>query len=322
MASPNDIAFVVGVDDYSDAPLDSCVKDAERIAELLAHNDDGSDNFNVNVKTVASGDLALSRLDFLDQLCTLLEACGNNDFLFYFSGHGDTNDWGTELVLADDATVNFTELLTVMHRSDARHITVVLDCCYSGAFGLPPTLGEVTGLEGELSLIRDNLTLLAASKSDQPADDGYPYSAFTSEIVVGLEGAAADGEGRVSGLALFTYASAAFRPPQQRPVMKASVSATEALRTCDRNGQLATLRRLATHFPDPQATMTLTPDDFVPDGEAPTTSGQFRYRDIATLYAAQVVEIEGGDLVSIATAESVVRLTAAGRAMHGLCPRA
>ena len=43
-------ALIVGIDEYSQAPLGGCVNDAEEIAKLLEENEDGSPNFSVKLK--------------------------------------------------------------------------------------------------------------------------------------------------------------------------------------------------------------------------------------------------------------------------------
>lgn len=236
MATPNDIAFVVGIDAYEKKPLRSCVNDAKEIARLLRENDDNSRNFTVDEVCVSKpedAEDALQRLAFLLRLRGHLACLESQDFLFYFSGHATNNDWGADLLVADGERVAFAEVLRLIYKSRARHVAVILDCCFSGTFASQPKLGaDPHGFEPGMSLIRDNVTLLAASKPDQPAVGGSRFSAFTQRIIEGLAGGAADFEGKVMAPALFGYAAPAFGPTGQRPVLKASVSGTEALRTC------------------------------------------------------------------------------------------
>lgn len=232
MASPNDMAFVVGIDDYGANSLPSCVNDANEIARLLANNEDGSDNFTVQRLVRSSGSPPLTRVGFLSELTTALRAVPEYDFLFYFSGHGATSDWGSELILSEFHAVNLFELMHLVYRSPARHVTIILDWCFSGSFGVMPILGgNQTRFDPEFSLIRDNVTLLAASTSSQTAAPRSVYSAFTGRLIDGLSGAAADSSGNVTASGLFGFAAPSFTPPGQRPVMKASVSITEPQRS-------------------------------------------------------------------------------------------
>jgi hypothetical protein len=44
-------ALVIGINNYPTAPLTGCINDAEKIAELLNENEDGSKNFNTTILT-------------------------------------------------------------------------------------------------------------------------------------------------------------------------------------------------------------------------------------------------------------------------------
>ena len=131
------------------------------------------------------------------------------DFLFYFSGHGATSDWGSELILSEFGhAVNLLELMHVIYKSSARHVTIILDCCFSGGFGVIPTFGGNGGrFESEFSLIRDNVTLLAASMPMQTAAAGSVYSGFTERLIHGLSGQAADLSGHITAPGLFGFAA-------------------------------------------------------------------------------------------------------------------
>jgi hypothetical protein len=55
-------ALVVGIDDYSDAPLADCVNDTKALAALLRTHEDGSPNFAVKVMTTPSQSITRSSL--------------------------------------------------------------------------------------------------------------------------------------------------------------------------------------------------------------------------------------------------------------------
>ena len=100
MAGQNDVAFVVGIDEYGANSLPSCVNDATEMARLLETNADGSPNFTVRRILRPSGSSSLTRVHFLTEMTTALHAVPLYDFLFYFSGHRSTSDWGSELILS------------------------------------------------------------------------------------------------------------------------------------------------------------------------------------------------------------------------------
>jgi len=317
VATPDDIAFVVGIDGYPVDPLPSCVNDADRMAELLAHNDDaetlegGSRNFSVTSRLAPTENDLPSRLGFLGELEDLLERAGGHDFLFYFSGHGATSPWGTELVLGH-ATVSMDELLRLIHSSDVRQAILILDCCFSGSYGVPASSGA-NRFPPDVSVIRDDVMLLAASKSDQGAASGYPFSAFTELVIAGLEGGAADHAGRITAPALFGYAAPAFDALDQRPVFKASVASAHTLRTVSKQVDLELLRRLHDHFPCPDTSLTLGAGD-VP--------GQTRYDDLLILREAGIVRCpDPQHLDTHVAASAEVTLTPQGLRLRFLAAR-
>ena len=61
-------ALIVGIDDYSQAPLGGCVNDAEEIAKLLETNEDGSPNFGVKLKLNIQ-----TKVELLDDLNSLFK---------------------------------------------------------------------------------------------------------------------------------------------------------------------------------------------------------------------------------------------------------
>jgi hypothetical protein len=92
-------ALIVGIDDYGDSSLVSCVADARALAPLLERHDDGSKNYDVALFTSADERIDRARLRSL--LGDLFSNAKNMDVLFYFSGHGAETPWGAELVTQD-----------------------------------------------------------------------------------------------------------------------------------------------------------------------------------------------------------------------------
>ena len=219
----DDIALVIGIDGYETQPLGSCVADADAMRDLLARAGDaeGTPGYTVEKVAIAHGDLLPSRSEVLDKIVECLDLTADQDFIFYFSGHGASYDWGAELIVYDERatsqpeSVGMQELLTLIHRSKVRQAVVILDCCYSGSFAVEPAFVPRPGpFEPAPSVLPPNFALLAASQPNLLASTGRPYSAFTELLVGGLTGGAADyngGDQRRSGFGC-RRASCADRP--------------------------------------------------------------------------------------------------------------
>src|SRR4051812_33053954 len=124
-------ALIVGIDDYSFAPLSGCVNDAKAIAQLLERNEDGSPNFDVRVLT--SDQVAVTRPALREAIHDLF-ADPAEVALFYFSGHGTENNLGGYLVTSDadtyDEGVAVGDVLTLANTSDQiREVAILLDSC-------------------------------------------------------------------------------------------------------------------------------------------------------------------------------------------------
>lgn len=155
-------ALLVGLDEYTGfSPLGGCVNDVHALEPLLARNDDGSVNFNCQVRT---SPFDISRDGLLGDVERLLGP-GADVALLYFAGHGAAA--GSDVVLCThDGTsttpgVGLSQVLGSVRESPVREVIVVLDCCFSGAAGGVPQLGA------DLTVLRDGVTILAASRGDQ-----------------------------------------------------------------------------------------------------------------------------------------------------------
>lgn len=137
----NNRAYVIGVNAYSNGvpPLRTAVTDAERLGKLLADSHgyivrsfprDGAPTF-----------AALRRL--LHE--TLPQEVGPDDrVLFYFAGHGialDGDDGPEGFLVPEDANredrnsfLAMTELNDALASLPCRHLLLILDCCFAGAF--------------------------------------------------------------------------------------------------------------------------------------------------------------------------------------------
>jgi WD40 repeat protein len=130
-------AFIIGIDEYKQvSPLQTAVNDARKVAEVLA----AQQHFLVHEPLLdASGE------EIRHLLKTLPEQVGKGDrVLFYFAGHGiaaDGDDGPAGYIVPADA--NPTDVKTFIPMEDlqkqldalpCRHLLLILDCCFSGAF--------------------------------------------------------------------------------------------------------------------------------------------------------------------------------------------
>jgi hypothetical protein len=96
-------ALLVGVDDYANFnPLAGCVNDVHAIEPLLARNEDGTVNFNCQVRMTAD---TATRDALLRDLRALLGP-GADVALLYFAGHGAGK--GNDVALCTHDGTNMT----------------------------------------------------------------------------------------------------------------------------------------------------------------------------------------------------------------------
>jgi Caspase domain len=261
-------ALIVGVDHYPDQPLAGCVADAEAMAGLLKRNADGSPNWTVSLITSHNNaPLSVTRPRLREHLSRLFDNSRDFDLLFFFSGHGAATRWGTEFVtqdaVRDSLGVSMDDLLTLANNSPARSVTLILDCCFSGAAGNPTSLqdgGTAEAFRLNRALLREGVTVLAASRPTEPSLETMGHGIFTRVLLEGLEGGATDQLGNVTALSLYAYASPYFNAWHQQPTFKSHVTKPTLLRTGPAWIDAALLRRLPEHFPTADSRVRLTPE--------------------------------------------------------------
>ena len=244
-------ALVVGINNYPQCPLMGCENDANAIEHILSRNADHSANFSVkkmlNVRT--KGELKKHIVDCF---------AGNNEIaLFYFSGHGYIDAIGGYIVTPDynvhDMGVSMQEILTIVNDSHAKNKIVILDCCHSGFLGTISTSGQ------QPSIIGEGVTLLTASKSNEPSMEVHGHGVFTSLLLDALHGGAADVTGYITPGGIYAYIDKALGPWEQRPVFKTNVTRFSPLRRATPQVGEDILRRLVDYFMTPDAEFPLNP---------------------------------------------------------------
>lgn len=253
MGDPMRKALVVGIDDYQVRPLHGCVNDANSIASVLECNGDGSPNFSIQLLT--SPGLSITRSELRRSIEELF--CGDCDVaLLYFSGHGFVKSTGGYIVTSDfktyDEGISMDDVLTIANRSAIKDRIILLDCCYSGAFGSP-------AITGTLSQLSDGLTIMTASKKDEPSVEIDGHGIFTALILDALHGGSADLRGNITPGSIYSYVDQALGAWDQRPVFKTNVSRFTSLRNVPPSVPLVTLRKICEYFPAPQDQFHLDP---------------------------------------------------------------
>lgn len=252
-------ALCVGIDLYPFGALLGCVSDAERIAELLASHEDGSPNFECRTISAPQGGChdVVTRPK-LKQAIEQLFKDKAEVALLHFAGHGTENDLGGYLVTQDakayDEGVAMSDVLKLANDSRADEVVILLDCCHSG------NVGNAPAIDNTKALLREGVSILTASRSDQVSVESSGGGLFTSLVGDALEGAAADLLGEVSAPAIYAFVEGALGAWDQRPLFKSHVSKVIPLRKCKPPIDQAVLRELPALFPVPAEDLQLSPE--------------------------------------------------------------
>lgn len=256
-------ALVVGIDHYAGAPLSGCVADATSLDGLLQTHNDGQPNWTTDLVVSEVGQSPITREVLRAKLTKLFKNSRDTDLLFFFAGHGAQTPWGADLVAQDKLGVSMNDLMTLAIDSPARTVTIILDCCFSGDTGNTPGL-QSSGVEASYrlgkTLLRENVTILAASRATETSAEVGGHGAFTRVLLDGLDGGATDHRGNVTALSLYGYVSPAFDAWEQRPVLKTSMTEPLVLRVGPPWLDSELLRDLTKHFPTAYHRLPLTPE--------------------------------------------------------------
>jgi uncharacterized caspase-like protein len=282
-------ALVVGIDDYSGAPLAGCVNDAHALAALLRTHEDGSPNFEIKVMTQPSQ--RITRPSLRAALNKLFSAHDEADVtLFYFSGHGTENNLGGFIVTPDakqyDEGVSLVDVLTLANRSKARECVIVLDSCHSGH------LGSVPAIDNNHVHLREGVSILTAARAAQAAVEAGGRGLFTELVCGSLEGGAADVLGGTTVAGVYAYVDQALGPWDQRPLFRANLAKLVSLRNNQPAVPPEVLRKLSAWFPTPDHVFSLDPS-YEPDAEPKNSEHEQIFDYLQNCRAAKLVEPVG-----------------------------
>ena len=305
-------ALCVGIDDYPRSPLQGCVRDAERVAAVLARNFDGSPNFDCKTLTApfGGGKDVITRAGLRQAIESLFQDKADLALL-HFSGHGTVNNLDGYLVTQDakkyDEGVAMADILKWANDSNAAEVSIFLDCCFSGA------LGNLPAVDNMKSLLREGVSILTASRGEQPSVETGGGGLFKSLVVDALHGGAADVLGAVTAPSVYAFVEAALGAWEQRPLFKSHVSRLVPLRRCAPPVDRAVLRRLPTLFPLPAEDFPLDPTY---EHTSPTADAAKKavFRDLQALSRVHLVEPSDAPHMYDAAMDSKgCRLTPSGR---------
>ncbi|MBD1917706.1 MULTISPECIES: caspase family protein [Cyanophyceae] len=223
-------ALLIGISTYSSGLplLPAAVRDVQALQSVLEHPDMG--NFD-QVQTILDQDVQAIRRSIEDHFLQ----CGRDDLaLLFFSGHGIKDDFGRLYLAAKETSkdkhgnlirstsVETSFIQETMARSRSRHKVVILDCCFSGAFG-EGFLAKDDGLiDIENQLGGEGVAVLTSSASMQYSfeHEDSETSIYTRYLVEGIETGAADldGDGLISSQELHNYT--ARRVTEAAPAMR------------------------------------------------------------------------------------------------------
>jgi len=259
-------AILVGIDNYPTiGSLQGCVNDAAALSAMLSSNADGSPNWDTELVTSDTGP-EITRDLLRNKLAKLFTNAKGADLLFFFAGHGGQTLWGADLVTQDASEfslgVSMDDLINLANSSPANSVTLLLDCCFSGDTGNTPALqsaGVAENFRLSKAVLRENVTVLAASRATETSAEVDGQGAFTRILLDGLAGGATDHRGNITSLSLYAFISPTFDAFQQRPVLKAHVVEPVVLRVGPPWLDPDLLRQLPEHFPTADHRLQLTP---------------------------------------------------------------
>jgi formylglycine-generating enzyme required for sulfatase activity len=207
------IALLIGVSEYGAGipPLLSALNDVEAMERVLQNPNLG--NF-AQVERLLNPDSVAMRI----AIQKLFRNVGKEDLLlFFFSGHGITNDddhlyLATRNTSKDDfeaTAVDANFIQTQSKNCYSKRQVLILDACYSGAFASGWHTKSI-GVDIKKELGAEGRVVLTSSGATQTsfAQEGATLSLYTQYLVEGIETGAADtdNDGNIHVQELHTYA--------------------------------------------------------------------------------------------------------------------
>jgi uncharacterized caspase-like protein len=281
------------------------------VANVLRTHQDGAPNFDCIALTALSGEPGIiTRTVLRDRITTLFKDRADVALL-HFSGHGTVNDLGGFLVTQDaeryDEGIPMIDVLSLANNSPVAEVVILLDCCYSGK------LGTIPAIDNSKSLLREGVSILTASRGDQPSVETGGGGVFTSLVIDALEGGAANILGAVTAPAVYAFVEGALGAWDQRPLFKAHVSKVLELRRCSPPIDRTILRQLPALFPLPAEDRQLDPS-YEPTSSQATAANIAIFGQLQALHRLHLVmPVDAAHMYDAAVNSTACRLTPSGR---------
>lgn len=300
-------ALLIGNNDYEFvSSLRGAVNDMRDMEKMLRTHEDGTLNFYVEaIKNVCNYRIQIEITKFLN------DSRATNSALIYFAGHGKVDpDSGIGYICGTNVQkgnpgVSMRWLVDQINNSSIQDITLILDCCHAGAI-----LNESNN-RNFYRRPRQGLSILAATTKTDVSNEFGGHGVFTSQLLKGLSGAAADSRGFVYATNLHRFTSDSLTPFQQQPVFESSSSKVSPLRECLVESQNSLIKELvqAPFFTDVKESISIS-------GGVPTDRGfeMDHYLTLSFYDLRGYLEIEGGlSLQDALEAGSTCKLSDAGK---------
>lgn len=302
-------ALFVGINDYHwpGGQLNGCANDAISLATVLSKNYDESSNFVCKVLVAdqkKDHQEARDRFQDFENREKITQSAlkrsiselftGECDIaLFYFSGHGQADNLGGKLVTSDalkwDEGVSVSDILLLANQATTiKETFIILDCCYSGH------MGNVPAIDVNQAMLRQGMSILTASRAQEVSREQDGLGVFTSVLIEGLNGGAADVTGKVTAASLYNYADGALGGFEQRPVYKAHVTWLRHLRIAQPMVPIKELQMIPKFFKTDESEYPLDAS-YEPTAEPRNSENEAKFAILQRYRAASLIEPVNGE---------------------------
>ncbi len=196
-------ALVVGIDNYIEVcDLHGCVNDACAVANVLSRNADGSLNFDIKKMLSTSENSIVTKNELEDAIIELF--AGEDELaLFYFSGHGYTENNNGYIITSDVNLpgrngIKMDDIMQWCNKSKVKNKILIFDCCHAGAVGDDKYFNSN-------SIIGEGVTILSACKKGQYSLESKGHGVFTNLLVDALSGSGADILGQITPGGIYAW---------------------------------------------------------------------------------------------------------------------
>ena len=257
-------ALIVGIDNYLKvSDLNGCVNDAHDVANVLLRNADGSLNFDIKIMTSTSENNIVTKYELEEAIKELFS--GDDEIaLFYFSGHGYTEDNNGYIIPSDIQLpgrngIKMDDIMQWCNKSKVKNKILIFDCCHAGA------VGDDKYFSGN-SIIGEGVTILSACTKGQYALEHAHHGVFTQLLVDALNGSGANILGQITPGSVYAHIDQSLGAWSQRPVFKTNVEQFVCLRQTYPSISSSDLRQITNIFKNPSEEFALDPS-YEPDCE-------------------------------------------------------